>query len=205
VSPGFAFQKPPNLGRGRGSPVRCFAATSSAFDVGLDPGSRGTICRFQRQHFLAHAFDGYRARWRTFVLREVSDGKLKGTCSARSYVRGASRKSDRSNIPATLPGNGCPLSSAFSRTQGRGGRTSGRGPLDRGTGAPLWRGRHRCIGIGSRPKPGPVRPVPLGLIWRLVPNGKMLWPTITIRCPLMTSSPGRATQRLLRPPTATVM
>ena len=49
-------------------------------DVGLDRGSRGTICRFQRQRFLAHAFDGYRARWGTFVLREVLDGKLKGPC-----------------------------------------------------------------------------------------------------------------------------
>jgi hypothetical protein len=44
-------------------------------------------------------------RWGTFVLREVSDGKLKGTYRARSRVRGASRKSDRPDIPATLPGN----------------------------------------------------------------------------------------------------
>ena len=35
------------------------------------------------------------------ILREVSDGKC-GTCRARSHVRGASRKSDRSDIPATL-------------------------------------------------------------------------------------------------------
>ena len=61
------------------------------------------------------------------ILREVSDGKC-GTCRARSHVRGASRKSDRFDIPATLPRNGRLLSIAVSRTPGRSSRMRVGGP-----------------------------------------------------------------------------
>ena len=76
------------------------------------------------------------------VLREVPDGKCKGTCRARSHVRGASRKSDRSDIRQHYREMAA-LSIAVSRTPGRSIRMRVGGPS-----GSLFK---RQVGLGSRP------------------------------------------------------
>jgi hypothetical protein len=60
------------------------------------------------------------------VLRSYVKGNR--TCRTRSYVRGPSRKSDRSNFPATLSRNGRPLSIAVGRAPGSAGSDGTRTP-----------------------------------------------------------------------------
>jgi hypothetical protein len=57
---------------------RYFAATSF-WTWALIEAVAALFAVSQRQRFLARAYDGYRDRWGTFVLRGVSDGTLKGT------------------------------------------------------------------------------------------------------------------------------